>query len=174
MPGRPRSVSVPLGGELALQAPPSPRVKNIMTLDVVSVSPGASLGRIARLMHERAISGVPVVDADRRVLGMVTDLDLILLNTRLDPPHFLPILEGRIPLETPTHFRRRIQHSVGNTARDVMNENVVTTDPEEDVEILAALMVKEQVNPVPVVEDGRLVGVVSRADVIRWMARDDW
>ena len=62
MPGRPRSISVPLSGELALQAPPSPRVKDIMTLDVVSVSPSASLGRIARLMHERAISGVPVVD----------------------------------------------------------------------------------------------------------------
>jgi len=151
----------------------SPRVKHLMTIDVVTVPPNASLGRVARLMHERAISGVPVVDHDRRVIGMVTDLDLILLNTRLHPPHFLPILEGRIPLETPTHFRKRVQHAVGNTARDVMNEHVVTTDPEEDVEQLAALMVREHVNPVPVVEDGRLVGVVSRADVVRWMVRDE-
>ena len=168
MPER-TSVEEPLRPGLA-----SPQVKHLMTVDVVTVPPNASLGRVARLMHERAISGVPVIDHDRRVLGMVTDLDLILLNTRLHPPHFLPILEGRIPLETPTHFRKRVQHGAGNTARDVMNEHVVTTDPEEDVEQLAALMVREQVNPVPVVEDGRLVGVVSRSDVIRWMTRDDW
>ena len=144
-----------------------------MTLDVVSVSPSASVGRVARLMHEKAISGLPVVDIDRAVVGMVTDLDLILLNTRIEAPHFLPLLDGRIPLETPTHFRKRIQHAVGTTAKDVMSEGVLTVGPEEEVETLAALMVKERVNPVPVVEDGRLIGVVSRADVIRWMARDD-
>jgi CBS domain-containing protein len=148
-------------------------VKHIMTLDVVSVSPTASIGRIARLMHERAISGVPVVDPDRRVVGLVTDLDLILLNTRIAAPHFLPLLDGRIPLETPGHFKKRIQHVVGTTAGDVMSESVITVGPDDEVESLAALMVREKVNPVPVVEDGRLVGVVSRADVIRWMARDD-
>ncbi len=159
--------------ELPRPEPVATRVKHIMTMDVVSVSPSASVGRVARLMHEKAISGLPVVDIDRAVVGMVTDLDLILLNTRIEAPHFLPLLDGRIPLETPTHFRKRIQHAVGTTAKDVMSEGVLTVGPEEEVETLAALMVKERVNPVPVVEDGRLIGVVSRADVIRWMARDD-
>jgi CBS domain-containing protein len=143
-----------------------------MTVDVVAVSPTASVGRIARLMHERAISGIPVVDLDRRVLGVVTDLDLIMLNTRIEAPHFLPLLDGRIPLETPWHFRRRIQHAAGATAQDLMSQAVVVS-PDQDVESLAALMVKERTNPVPVVEGDRLVGVVSRADVIRWMGRDD-
>lgn len=149
------------------------QVKHIMTVDVVSVPPTASVGRIARLMHERAISGIPVVDSFRTVLGMVSDLDLILLNTRIEAPHFLPLLDGRIPLETPAHFRKRVQHAAGTTAKDVMSESVVAVSPEDDVESLAALMVKERVNPVPVIEDGGLVGVVSRADVIRWMTRDD-
>ena len=160
-------------GELKRPEPPKTCVKHIMTLDVVSVSPTASVARIARLMHERAISGLPVVDLDRRVVGMVMDLDLIVLNTRIEAPHFLPLLDGRIPLETPSHFKKRIQHAVGTTARDVMSESVITVGPDEDVETLAALMVREKVNPVPVVENDRLVGVVSRADVIRWMARDD-
>lgn len=172
-----RARHLPIGeqvtSELKRTEPPKTCVKHIMTLDVVSVSPTASIGRIARLMHERAISGVPVVDLDRRVVGLVTDLDLILLNTRIEAPHFLPLLDGRIPLETPTHFRKRVQHVAGTTARDVMSEDVLTVGPEEEVETLAALMVREKVNPVPVVEDRRLVGVVSRADVIRWMARDD-
>lgn len=173
MPAKHLSVSAQPTGELPRPEPVVTRVKHIMTVDVVSVSPTASVGRIARLMHERAISGIPVVDIDRTVVGMVTDLDLILLNTRIEAPHFLPLLDGRIPLETPSHFKRRIQHAAGTTAKDLMTEGVVTVGPEDEVEALAALMVKERVNPVPVVEDGRLVGVVSRADVIRWMARDD-
>lgn len=159
--------------ELPRPEPEVTRVKHIMTVDVVSVSPSASVGRVARLMHEKAISGLPVVDIDKKVVGLVTDLDLIVLNTRIEAPHFLPLLDGRIPLETPTHFKKRIQHAAGTTAKDLMTEEVLTVGPEQDVETLAALMVKERVNPIPVVEDGRLIGVVSRADVVRWMARDD-
>ena len=173
MSAKPLSVSAQPTRELPRPEPVVTRVKHIMTVDVVSVSPSASVGRVARLMHERAISGLPVVDIDQKILGMVTDLDLILLNTRIEAPHFLPLLDGRIPLETPTHFKKRIQHAAGTTAKDLMTEEVLTVGPEEDVETLAALMVKEHVNPIPVVDEGRLIGVVSRADVIRWMARDD-
>jgi CBS domain-containing protein len=144
-----------------------------MTSEVVFVSADAPVSRIARLMHDKAISGIPVVDEERRVVGMVTDLDLIVRNTRLEPPVFFQILDGRIPLETPGHYKKRIQHMLGTQARDVMTQDVVTIGPDEAVEALAALMVKRRVNPVPVVEAGRLVGVVSRADVIRLMARED-
>lgn len=155
--------------------PPLTRVEDIMTSEVAFVHPDDSVSRIARLMHDKAISAIPVVDEGRRVLGIVTDVDLIARNTRIDPPAFFPLLDGRIPLETPNHFKRRIQHMVGNKARDVMTEDVMTVGPEEDVEALAELMVKRRVNAVPVVEGGRLVGIVARADVIRWMARDeDW
>ena len=173
MPAKHLSVSTEPTRELPQPELQVTRVKHIMTVDVVSVSPSASEGRVARLMHERAISGIPVIDIDRRVVGMVTDLDLIVLNTRIEAPHFLPLLDGRIPLETPSHFKKRIQHAAGTTAKDLMSESVVTVGPEDDVETLAALMVKEHVNPVPVVEEGRLVGVVSRADLIRWLTRDD-
>lgn len=87
---RHQSVSTQETGELPRPGSAATRVKHIMTVDVVSVSPTASVGRIARLMHERAISGLPVVDLDKKVVGMVTDLDLILLNTRIEAPHFLP------------------------------------------------------------------------------------
>ncbi|MBK5256420.1 MAG: CBS domain-containing protein [Vicinamibacteria bacterium] len=152
---------------------PLTRVEDIMTSEVVFVHPDATVSRIAQLMHEKAISGIPVVDEERRIVGLVTDLDLIVRNTRIDPPAFFPLLDGRIPLETASHFKKRIQHMVGSKARDVMTEEVLTVGPEEDIEALADLMVKRKVNPVPVVEGGRLVGIVARADVIRWMARDD-
>src|SRR4029078_5034597 len=93
-------------------------VRDIMSADVVSASPETSVARIAQLMHEKGISGLPVVDGAQRVVGIVTDFDLIVRNTPLEPPAFLPLLEGRIPLETQSHFERRIRHMVGTEARD--------------------------------------------------------
>lgn len=150
------------------------RVRDIMTAEVISVRPDTSVGRIAQLMDGKAISGMPVVDDDGHVVGIVTDFDLVVRNTPIDPPPFLPLLEGRIPLETEGHFRKRIRHMVGTEARDVMTEDVITIGPDEGVEALAQIMVKRRLNLVPVIEGGRLVGVVSRADVIRWMTRDHW
>ena len=65
-----------------------------------------------------------------------------------------------------------MRHMLGTTARDVMTEPVVTVGPDEPVEELAEVLVKQRVNPVPVVEDGALVGIVSRADIIEMMAHD--
>ena len=148
------------------------KVRDVMTADVVVVHPDASVNLVARLMASRGISGVPVVEDGKKVVGIISELDLIVRNTRLEPPAFFALLDGRIPLETPGHYRRRLQHMLGTLARDVMTAKVVTIGPEEELESLAELMVKRRVNPVPVVEDGRLVGIISRSDIVRMMARD--
>jgi CBS domain-containing protein len=147
------------------------KVKDIMTTEVVIAHPDTSVNLVARLMAGRDISGVPVVD-EGRVVGIVTELDLIVRNTRLEPPAFFNILDARIPLETPGQFRERLQHMLGTLAQDVMTEKVVTIGPDEEMETLAELMVKRRVNPVPVVDNERLVGIVSRSDIVRMMARD--
>jgi len=147
------------------------KVRDIMTAEVVVAQPDTSVNLVARLMASRDISGVPVVE-DGRLVGIVTELDLIVRNTRLEPPAFFALLDARIPLETPAHYRERIRHMLGTLARDVMTEKVVSVGPDEDLESLAEIMVKQRVNPLPVVEDGRLVGIVSRSDIIAMMARD--
>jgi CBS domain-containing protein len=147
------------------------KVRDIMTTEVVVAHPDTSVNLVARLMAGRDISGVPVVE-DGRLVGIVTELDLIVRNTRLEPPAFFALLDARIPLETPAHYRERIRHMLGTLARDVMTEKVVSIGPDEELESLAEIMVKQRVNPLPVVEDGRLVGIVSRSDIIGMMARD--
>jgi len=147
------------------------KVRDIMTAEVVVAEPDTSVNLVARLMASRDISGVPVVE-DGRLVGIVTELDLIVRNTRLEPPAFFALLDARIPLETPTHYRERIRHMLGTLARDVMTEKVVSVGPDEELESLAEIMVKQRVNPLPVVEDGRLVGIVSRSDIIAMMAWD--
>ena len=141
-----------------------------MVQQVVTADPDTSVNLIARLMADRGISGVPIVEGGALV-GIVDELDLIERNTRFEPPAFFQILDGRIPLETPAHFRKRMRHMLGASARDVMTENVVTVGPDQPLEDVAEILVRKRVNPLPVVEEGKLVGIVSRADVISMMAR---
>ena len=147
------------------------KVRDIMTTDVVTVTRDTPVNAVAKVMGARDISGVPVVDGDGAVIGIITELDLIIRNTRLDMPRFIQVLDfGRIPLEWPRERQERMRHMLGTLAEDVMSKDVVTIAPDDEVETLAELMVQRRVNPVPVVEGGRLVGIVSRADLIDMMA----
>ena len=147
------------------------KVREIMTTDVLTAEPTTPVNRLAILMIERGVSGIPVLDAGR-VTGIVTEADLILRNTRLEPPAFFQVLDGRFPMETPAHYQKRLRHMLGTHAGEVMTEDVLTIGPDAEVEELADLLIRRKVSPIPVVEDGRLVGIVSRADIIRMMARE--
>jgi CBS domain-containing protein len=148
------------------------KVREIMTSPALSVGPETSVNEIARLMVERDISGVPVLDGAGRLLGLVTELDLIARHAHLDGPAFFRLLEGWIPLESPAHYQERVRHVLGTLAREVMSTDIASVGPDDDMETLADLLLKRRANPVPVVEDDRLVGIVSRADIVRMMARE--
>jgi CBS domain-containing protein len=149
------------------------KVRDIMTKSVLMVKADTSVNAIAKLMGEHNISGVPVVDDQNHVLGIVTEQDLIVRNTRLEMAHFIQVLDlGRIPLEWPSHARERMRHMLGTLATDVMTSKVTTVGPDVEIEELAELMVKHGVNPVPVIENEQLIGIVSRADLIDMMAAE--
>jgi CBS domain-containing protein len=149
------------------------KVRDLMTTQVLVAREDTPVHEVAAMMVDRAVSGIPVLDGDGKVVGLVTERDLVARSTRIDPPAFLPVLDARIPLETPGHYRRRLQHIVGTRAADAMSDEVTTIGPDEEVEDLAALMMQPGANPVPVVDLGLLVGIVSRADIIRMMVRPE-
>ncbi len=148
------------------------KVSDIMTTEVVTVKRETPVNEVAQVMGARDISGVPVVDEANHVVGIITELDLIVRNTRLEMPRFIEVMDwGRIPLERPRHAQERLRHMLGTQATDIMTEKVVTIHPDAPVEELAELMVKRRVNPVPVVDEaGKLIGIVSRADLVDMMA----
>lgn len=148
------------------------KVSDIMTKEVMAVKRHTPVNEVAKLMGAHDISGVPVVDDENHVVGIITELDLIVRNTRLEMPRFIEVLDwGRIPLERPSHAQERLRHMLGTEAVDIMTDKVVTIGPEAAVEDVAELMVKRRVNPVPVVDaDGKLIGIVSRADLVDMMA----
>lgn len=148
------------------------RVGDIMTTEVIKVQPETKVSEVARLMAEHHISGLPVVDENDHVLGVVTEVDMMVRNRRFKLPAFVMILDMIIYLETPGHYQERLEHMLGTTAREIMSEPPVTTTPDATIEDLTELMVNRRRNPIPVVENKRLVGIVSRTDIIRLMVRE--
>jgi CBS domain-containing protein len=149
------------------------KVRDIMTSEVITVQPDTPVHEIARLMHSHDVSGLPVVDDTGAVIGVITELDMIIRHTRLHMPAYLQIWEARIYLESPGRWQERLRRMTGVTAAELMTAPVLTIGPDAEIEDLAELMVQRRINPVPVVEAGKLVGIVSRSDIIRLMADEE-
>ncbi len=147
------------------------RVGDIMATEVVTVSPDTTVNRVARLMSEHHISGLPVVDEKGQVVGVITELDMIVRNSHFKMPNYIMILDMIIYLEMPGHFEKRLEHVLGTTAEEIMSHPAVTIAPTASIADLADLMVEARKNPIPVVESGQLVGIVSRSDIVRLMVK---
>jgi len=146
------------------------QAKEIMTTSVITVSPDTPVAQIARLLREEHISGVPVVDNTGKVVGIVTEIDLIKRHARVHFPIYLPFLENLIFLESPRHYQDEVRRALGATAQEIMTQPVRTARPETDVEEIATMMVEERSNPIPILDEtGVLVGIVSHTDIVRLM-----
>ena len=146
--------------------------RDIMQTEVVTVTPEATAREVADLLAEKKVSGVPVVDADRHVVGIVTEGDLILQDADLHFPRYVQFLDGVIYLESVRKFEERFRKAFGARVADVMSAEVITVGPEAGVHEMATLMADHSVNRLPVVgDDGVLLGIVTRGDVVRAIAR---
>ncbi len=149
------------------------KVRSIMVSPVVSVGPLAKVGTIARLLVDNDIDAVPVVDAEGGVLGMVSESDLIVRNVNLHFPRFIQIMDARIFMEDTRHWDEEARKMLGATARDIMTSPALVISPEAELTEAATVMVEKHVPTIPVVENGRMVGIVSRSDLVRLMADEE-
>ncbi len=148
-----------------------PTAREIMTREVITVGPQASVEELARLFAQRRIGGVPVVDEEGRVRGVVTQSDLLKRSREPQLPLALNILDLHLFLETPGRFRKRLEKLLGDAVEQVMSSPAVTVSPDTPVQELARLMEEKGIHTLPVVEEGRLVGIVGKLDLIRVLAR---
>lgn len=147
------------------------KVRDIMRTDVITVGPRATVRDLAGLLAEHKVSGVPVVDEGGRLLGIVTEGDVIIQDTDLHFPHYVQFLESVIYLESVRKFEERFKKAFGSKVADVMSEDVFTVSPDASVREAATLMADHEVNRVPVIDEDRVVvGIVTRADVVRAIA----
>jgi CBS domain-containing protein len=138
-----------------------------MTRNVITAHPDTPVIEIARKMLQHSISGVPVVDRDDHLVGIVTDADLVVRNANVHFPTFLQILDARIYLTSTRNFEEELRRALGTVAADVMTRDVLTVKPTDDVSVAATLMVDHRLNAIPVLEGGRVRGIISRTDIIR-------
>jgi CBS domain-containing protein len=145
------------------------KVRQVMTLGVITLDPQTTFKETAERLLDYGISGAPVVDADQRLIGLVTEADLM-TKEAFDTRHRRP-LEALVGLVNGD--RRWTGKAAGLTAGDVMTTDVVTARPDEDIRAAARRMLERGVKRLPVVEDGRVVGIVSRHDLLRLFHRTD-
>jgi|GraSoiStandDraft_46_1057282.scaffolds.fasta_scaffold150041_2 CBS domain-containing protein len=148
-------------------------VRQVMTTDVLSFQPGDSIEDAARALSARNIGGAPIVDEDGHVLGLLEDDDLIIQDSRLHYPTVISFLGAYIELPSSlAHFEDDLRKAVGATVDDVMSADPITCSPDDTLEQVATLMHENDLSRLPVVSDGRLVGIVSRGDLVRAIVSD--
>jgi len=145
------------------------RASDVMTAPVVTVSPEATVKEIASLMLAHHVSGLPVVSSAGELVGIVTEADLLHKERGPHRP------DGRLTRAVRSLGRARdVRRKAGGlTAADLMSAPVVTVDEAAPLHEIAAVMVRRAINRVPVMRGGRLVGIVSRADIVRALTRTD-
>jgi CBS domain-containing protein len=142
------------------------KVKDVMTTSVTTVAPETSLKDVAAILAERGVSGLPVVDASGAVIGVVSEADILMKERTPEPPR-RGILGWLLEPEPPT------EKLTARTAGDAMTSPAITVGSGVSVARAASTMVERGVNRLPVVDDGRLVGIVTRADLVRAFTRTD-
>jgi CBS domain-containing protein len=145
-------------------------VREIMQTDVIAVRPETTVGELADILAKNKISGVPVVDDQGRVMGMVSEADIILQDADLHFPYYIQFLESVIYLQSVHKFEERFRKAFGSRVTEVMSDEVVVVSPDTSVREAATVMADRDINRLPVTEEGRLVGIVTRGDIVRAIA----
>ncbi len=141
--------------------------RDIMTPDPRTVARELPVTDAARLMTEHRIGALPVLDGEK-LIGIVTEGDLIMQEVKIEFPTYIHLLDGFIMYPPSTaKFESELKKAVGATVGDVMSSEPVTVQAETSIEDLATLMVEREVSRVPVLDGDKLVGIVSKSDIVR-------
>lgn len=150
------------------------RVGEIMMTKVISVQADTTITKVAELLFEHDLTGVPVVNQEDKVIGMITEHDLVTSASRIHLPTYLNLLD-RLKVEESAgeDVNETIEKIQAITAEDIMTEPVTSVTEQAQVEDVARIFFSEHVNPIPVVgEQKKLVGIVSQADIVKLFVKD--
>ena len=143
------------------------KAKDIMTKELITVSPDTEIVQATKLLLENRINGIPVTDETGKVVGILCQSDLIAQQKKLPIPSFFTFLDGLITLTSMKQIEKQVQKIAAITVAQAMTLNPVTVQPETNIETVAALMVDKNFHTIPVVDKGKLVGIVGKEDVLK-------
>ena len=141
--------------------------REIMSTDLITITPHTEITQAARLLLDKHVNGLPVLDEEGRLVGIVCQSDLIAQQKKLPIPSFFSFLDGVFSFPSLKQFEKEVHKIAATKVSGAMTPNPVAVSPETGLEAMAALMVDNSFHTLPVVEEGRLIGVVGKEDILR-------
>jgi len=145
------------------------KVKDIMTKEVITVTLATTVTELAGMFAKKHIRALPVLDESGDLIGVVTETDLIERDKNLHIPTVISIFDWVIYLESDKKFEQELKKMTGRVVGDIYSTDVVTVSPDSSIADVADLLSSKRIYSLPVVEGKKLVGIVSRIDLIRSM-----
>jgi len=143
------------------------KARDIMTKDVVTVTADTEITQAAKLLLENHFNGLPVVDGRGKLIGIICQDDLIVQQKRLPLPSLFTFFDGLIPLTSYRSLEKEVEKIVATSVAQAMIPDPITVDPDTSLEDIATLMVNNNIHTLPVLEGGRLVGIIGKEDILR-------
>lgn len=146
-------------------------VADVMTHNPITVRPETSITEVIQAIADRKISGLPVVDGTGKLVGVISETDLMWQETGVTPPAYIMILDSVIYLENPTRYQKDLHKALGQTAGEVMSRDPTTITADKLISDAARVMHDRNIRRLLVLDDaGHLVGILTRGDIVRTMA----
>jgi CBS domain-containing protein len=142
-------------------------VRDIMTTDLITVTPDMDIAKAAKILLDNRINGAPVVDKNGQLLGILCQSDLISQQKKLPIPTLFTFLDGVIQLPSMKQLEKQVGKIAALSVAEAMTPDPVTVAPDTSLETVAALMVDNNFHTLPVVQDSNLVGIIGKEDVLR-------
>ncbi|NEN88837.1 MAG: CBS domain-containing protein [Okeania sp. SIO3H1] len=148
-------------------------VADVMSNNPISVKPEMPLKEAIKILAEQRISGLPVVNEEGKLVGIISETDLMWQESGVTPPPYIMLLDSVIFLENPSRYEKQIHKALGETVGEVMTKDPLTTTPEKSLSAAAKLMHDRDIHRLPVLdENDEVIGIITRGDIIRAMATD--
>lgn len=141
--------------------------RDIMTKDVITVTPETTVTELALLLASHKIGGAPVIDSSGTLLGVVTESDLIDQKKKIHIPTVVTILDSVFYLENPDKMEKEMKKIAGSTVGDIYSKDPLTVTEDTPLDEIATLMAEKNVHTLPVMQGDRLVGVIGKKDIIK-------
>ncbi|MBI4768770.1 MAG: CBS domain-containing protein [Deltaproteobacteria bacterium] len=146
------------------------QAKDIMTKEVITVKETTPVSEVAQILTEKHISGVPVLNPNHEVVGIVCESDIIDQTKRMHLPTVVNLMGYIVFLESGKKFEKELKKMIGLIAADIMTREVKTVTPETSLEEIATLMAEFRVHSIPVLDEKNLVGIIGKKDIVRSLA----
>ncbi len=141
--------------------------RDIMTSEVITLLPETDVTDAAKLLLDKQINGVPVTNQSGQIVGILCQSDLVRMQKNLPLPSLFTLLDGFLPLSSTALLETEVKRIAASKVKDAMSTKVTTISPDMGIDAIAALMVDKKFHTLPVVENGKLVGVVGKKDILK-------